>query len=323
MGGGRSELLDVVRGIAIGMVVVCHYAPGIADVGKLGVCLFFVLSGYLIGGILLDNRGLPGFFLTFYWRRAFRILPLYWLFLALWPHPMQPMWWYLVFGQNFGWVHVGAYPVWNMVAVTWSLAIEEQFYLVLPAMVAFLPRPWLIRALWACVIAAPVWRVLLGSTTPAAWLMLPCHLDSLMGGVLIACFKRGYAKSTAAWACLAVMAPALDVITTSWAPWSSVPHYSVIAIGFAAFMLFCLHLPQQRLTILRPVAWLGLGAYSIYLFHMPALMETGSPFIALPLALVMAWLSWRYIEAPLIGFARARWRYGYVAARAPAPIAIP
>jgi peptidoglycan/LPS O-acetylase OafA/YrhL len=71
----RSEVLDAVRGIAIAFVVGRHYLPQYNTFGAMGVDLFFVLSGYLIGGILIDNRDAPNFFTTFYWRRALRILP--------------------------------------------------------------------------------------------------------------------------------------------------------------------------------------------------------------------------------------------------------
>lgn len=71
---GRSDSLDAVRGMAISLVVGYHYWPDVVASGdQIGVDLFFVLSGYLIGGILLDHRGYGGFFSTFYIRRAFRI----------------------------------------------------------------------------------------------------------------------------------------------------------------------------------------------------------------------------------------------------------
>ena len=63
----RSEVLDAVRGIAIAFVVGRHYLPQYNTFGAMGVDLFFVLSGYLIGGILIDNRDAPNFFTTFYW----------------------------------------------------------------------------------------------------------------------------------------------------------------------------------------------------------------------------------------------------------------
>ncbi|MBR0871272.1 acyltransferase [Bradyrhizobium tropiciagri] len=79
----RSEPLDALRGLAISLVIAHHYLD--FGFGALGVNLFFVLSGFLIGGILLDTRDQPGFFTSFYGRRAFRILPLYWLLLLAAP----------------------------------------------------------------------------------------------------------------------------------------------------------------------------------------------------------------------------------------------
>src|SRR4051794_1236891 len=99
----RSEPLDAVRGLAISIVVACHYFG--FQFGVLGVDLFFVLSGYLIGGILLDTRDQPGYFRSFYGRRAFRILPLYWLLLVVAP---PPNWgYYLFFAQAIPWVQHG------------------------------------------------------------------------------------------------------------------------------------------------------------------------------------------------------------------------
>jgi peptidoglycan/LPS O-acetylase OafA/YrhL len=314
----RSEVLDAVRGVAIAFVLGRHYFPQYMLFGAMGVDLFFVLSGYLIGGILLDNRQAPNFFSTFYWRRAFRILPLYWLFLAFCAHPTQPLWWYLVFGQSFGWMYEGAFPARDMVAVTWSLALEEQFYLIMPTLVFLLPRRWLVRVLWCCVLAAPLWRVALGHVTPVAWLLLPCRLDSLMGGVLIACFARGYATSKLTWAALALLAPSLDVvISLATTGWLQSAYYSVIAFVFAGLILLAVSFPSVQLTILGPVAWLGIGAYAIYLFHLPTidvLILHNVPFekagmLALPIVLGIAWASWRYIEAPLIMLARSTWRY--------------
>ena len=161
------------RGIAILLVVVWHYvgAPLQAVPGPValagfrslrlawsGVDLFFVLSGFLIGGILLDQRASPGYFKAFYARRFCRIFPVYFLWLGLFfallalapgftsspafrhlfDKPL-PAWSYATFTQNLviaRWETFG--PDW--LAITWSLAIEEQFYLLLPLMVRFLLR---------------------------------------------------------------------------------------------------------------------------------------------------------------------------------------
>src|ERR1700758_230810 len=96
----RSEPLDAVRGIAISMVIARHYFG--FTYGISGVDLFFVLSGFLIGGILLDSRQQAGYFSSFWGRRAFRILPLYWLLLVF----ATPAHWgyYLFFIQAVAWV---------------------------------------------------------------------------------------------------------------------------------------------------------------------------------------------------------------------------
>jgi peptidoglycan/LPS O-acetylase OafA/YrhL len=304
----RNGTLDAVRGIAITLVVGLHYAPGLLPSGWIGVDLFFVLSGYLIGGILLDNRDESSFFTTFYWRRAFRILPLYWLFLAVVPTTELPL--YLVFGQTFGWAQAGIFPAHDDVAVTWSLAVEEQFYLLLPVLVRSLPRRWLVRMLWVCVLAAPFWRWGLSAATPLASLMMPCHLDALMGGTLVACFMRGYARSRTLWACLALVPVVTDAVMHRVAAGWYVASYSLVALICASLLLLVVTRPAQPLVLLRPLSWLGIGAYSIYLFHLPVLRLTGSPLLALPLVLALAWVFWRFAEAPLIAFARDRWRYG-------------
>lgn len=273
-----------------------NYWPETFPGGVSGVDLFFVLSGYLIGGILLDNRGASGFFTTFYGRRAFRILPLYWLLLALYPDSGLPVWWYAVFGQNAGWLIAAPFPVGHPLFVTWSLAVEEQFYLVLPVLVAVLPQRWLVRVLWSCVLLAPLWRYgLCRLDSPGAFFLLPGRLDALMGGTLIACFTRGYARSRLLWAALALAAPAQELVLNqfdaSYRSW-----LSAVALGFCATLWLNLRLPPTRLTTLRPLAWLGIGAYSIYLFHIPIVYLTGSVALAVPVTLAVAWVSWHCID---------------------------
>jgi peptidoglycan/LPS O-acetylase OafA/YrhL len=205
---------------------------------------------------------------------------------------------FLIFGQNIGWTAINAFPSGSDLSVTWSLAIEEQFYLILPALVWFLPHRWLVRVLWACVIAAPVWRYCLHGSVIALTMFPPCRLDALMGGVLLASFVRGRVRSRWLWAVLTLLAPALDIALHPGPP------YSVVALGFVGVLWLIVSRPPARLTFLRPLSWLGIGAYSIYLIHLPMVRLTGSPTLALPLTLAMAWVSWHYVEAPLLRFAR-------------------
>src|SRR6185437_14320584 len=166
----RIPELDGIRGVAILMVVSFHYflipengthwakaANAVLSFGWSGVDLFFVLSGFLLGGILIDNFQSPNYFRTFYTRRICRIFPLYYLWLALFfllPFVFPPgfldctssgmfylkKWGYLCFGQNFYRTGLDGYDALWM-GVTWSLAVEEQFYLLVPWLLRFvLPR---------------------------------------------------------------------------------------------------------------------------------------------------------------------------------------
>jgi peptidoglycan/LPS O-acetylase OafA/YrhL len=312
----HSQSLDAIRGVAISLVVGYHYWPSVVHSGDLGVDLFFVLSGYLIGGILLDNRSSDRFFSTFYIRRVFRIVPLYALLLAVGFATIDlPLWWFLIFGQNIGWIVGRTFPFGSPLSVTWSLAIEEQFYLLLPALIWLLPAKWLIRILWMSVIAAPVWRwTMFHVDIYATYLLLPCRLDTLMGGALVACFQRGHARSPILWLLLALIAPCLDSVLHSLDPTYNVEPLSKIALVFVATLFLIVQLPDVRSTVLRPLCWAGVGAYSIYLFHLPILaLCGGNRILATAMVGAVAWVSWRFVERPLIGLARSRWQYSAAA----------
>jgi peptidoglycan/LPS O-acetylase OafA/YrhL len=183
----RIPALDGLRGIAILLVLLMHsifqmqtnsvFVSRLLALGKLswsGVDLFFVLSGFLIGGILLDARESPRYFQTFYIRRAYRILPLYavittiFLFHHLPFHflpgrlgafsPLTIPWFsYLTFTQNFWMGPLGCgLPA---MAVTWSLAVEEQFYLTVPWVIRKVRGNLLVFVMIAVVAGAPLLRV--------------------------------------------------------------------------------------------------------------------------------------------------------------------
>jgi peptidoglycan/LPS O-acetylase OafA/YrhL len=301
----RSETLDALRGLAVSMVVARHLFD--FKYGMLGVDLFFVISGFLIGGILLDNRDQPGYFSSFYGRRAFRILPLYCLLLLIVP----PDHWqfYLLFAQAIPWLQHG-YPSAEPTFVTWTLAIEEQFYLILPMLIYWLPRQRLIKVLWAGVLLAPIWRYLFHSYLPTqSWqYLMPGRLDELFGGVLLACYVRGYCSNRIGWLVLACIPPLLDVTCALLI--RPVSFLSVAA--FACFVMVWASTHMQRPVILRPFIWPGQRCYALYLFHMlvfDLFFDFGFPYaglVALPIVCILAEISWRVIEAPLIEYARKR-----------------
>lgn len=303
----RSEPLDALRGLAISLVIARHYFD--FKYGMLGVDLFFVISGFLIGGILLDSRDGPRYFSSFYGRRAFRILPLYWLLLVIAP----PAHWgyYLFFIQQVPWLQFG-YPLNELTFVTWTLAIEEQFYLILPLLIWWLPRPWLVRVLWGGALLAPVWRWGFHAWLPplSHEFLLPGRLDELFGGVLVACYVRGYCRSPVTWLLLACVPPLCDVaygVALTPFTFLSVAAFFCCVIVWAATRV-------DRLVLLRPFIWPGRRCYALYLFHMLAFdvsFGLGYPWAglaALPIACGLAELSWRAIEAPLIEYAKRRFQ---------------
>src|ERR1051325_8208180 len=181
----RIAVLDGVRGIASLMVLVYHFGPHITrevnsrfwflhhvpDLWFKGVDLFFVLSGFLISGILVNARPSPRYFQTFYTRRFFRIFPLYYAVLLcygvtlllhvdprwrLFEKPI-PFWTYVFYLQNFAMAGTDGFgAIW--MAGSWSLAVEEQFYLTLPAIIRWADDRGLFRLAIAGLVAAPVLR---------------------------------------------------------------------------------------------------------------------------------------------------------------------
>jgi peptidoglycan/LPS O-acetylase OafA/YrhL len=213
--------LDGIRGLAVMLVIYLHcigrldFLPaeihdGVTHLLVGGVDLFFVLSGFLIGGIVLDNRHSSNFFRVFWARRAGRILPVYLVLLcsyaavlalspfvqAIWwqgwilHEPLMPFWSYLTFTQNYFMAaanDTGA--LW--IGVTWSLAIEEQFYLVFPILVLLLPRRVMVAIALVALIVSPIVRGYLQQYgNYAAYFPTPARWDSLMFGFLTACVGR-------------------------------------------------------------------------------------------------------------------------------------
>jgi peptidoglycan/LPS O-acetylase OafA/YrhL len=205
--------LNGIRAIAILLVIIWHYFNCQVSWNLLegnmkyvtyltfwtwsGVDLFFVLSGFLIGRILLFNKQSNNYFKTFYLRRFFRIFPAYYLVLLVFliflltgwdnsfpwltQHP-YPLYSYALYIQNFWMAISGLGPHW--LGVTWSLAIEEQFYLVLPFVIFFLNKKYIPAFLIVCIVLAPFCRALINDF--GSYVLLPARMDSLLIGVLIA-----------------------------------------------------------------------------------------------------------------------------------------
>ena len=202
------------RGLAVLLVLVHHFVeqllprePGTwqahlatgLGLSFSGVDLFFVISGFLIGGILMNHRAAPNFFAVFYLRRFFRIIPLYYVFLLLcwlltstvsgFPASRYPLGSYFGFLSNF-WMAAGRQWDTSPMAVAWSLAVEEQFYLVIPLLVWFCPPRVLLGLTLAALAVTPLLRVGVLVAAPqyslATHLVSPLRMDCLAFGVLVA-----------------------------------------------------------------------------------------------------------------------------------------
>jgi len=358
----RLADLDGLRAVAILLVLACHFigpcfpweiVRKATSFGWCGVDLFFVLSGFLIGGILLDYRDAAHYYSVFYLRRFLRIVPLYFVILlplivivglGLQPrfsgHDLGGVGWgtvlvYLTFQQN-AMQALSSVP--GYLGPAWSLAIEEQFYLLLPPFVRNLRRGALLKLLVAAVLLAPVARAACcflandrSKGMALAGLLLACRWDALLTGVLIACGMRdarfcgwigarlGLAR--AVWAALAAGTIALAACDTNLDTlWGRIAGYLCIDFFFACTLLLSRANERGILRDLlsRPI-WRPLAtiSYGLYLIQGPtmALRESvvgrlGYPAVgwrttgvyALFLALTygLAWVSWRCFEKPIL-----------------------
>ncbi|HVX87220.1 MAG TPA: acyltransferase [Phycisphaerae bacterium] len=312
---GHLPALDGLRGIAISCVLLYHYLPmlgtqfpiireclGLMHSGWFGVDLFFVLSGFLITGILCDTKSDPRYFRTFYARRTLRIFPLYYAVLAanlliaprfLTPAPdltsalehQASLWTYT---SN---IQQGLAANWTFNTHTlalghfWSLAIEEQFYLFWPAVIFFLTRRQAIGASVAILLLAPAirfWMDWHGAPALSIYLLSWCRADSLAAGALAALLARGQCglsplQRPAILTLIITAIPlALIFFPTRELNEASPPVYtlgfSLLASFFAALILRLLTFaPTQRpyrFLTSRPLTMLGKYSYGLYVFHL-------------------------------------------------------
>jgi peptidoglycan/LPS O-acetylase OafA/YrhL len=304
--GRHIPVLDGLRGIAILLVLFLHfapYAPGlgrptslmdrlyvrVAETGWLGVDLFFVLSGFLITGILYDTKGSKHYFRQFYARRFLRIFPLYYAVLALflivlpWLHIFDSVTkelrgeaaWYWTYLYNFK-VAATGFRTSGALSHFWSLAVEEQFYLIWPIVVLWLGRKHLLVICAAAVVAALACRLALSFTgyvvLPDVW--TPARMDALAVGAFIAVMARqpdGLAVMRR-WATPVAVAAALPlaVMLRYNVAVTTVAH-TLGALLFGAILVVSLIAPASgplvRTTASPFLTFFGRYSYALYIFH--------------------------------------------------------
>jgi peptidoglycan/LPS O-acetylase OafA/YrhL len=366
----RIPELDGLRGVAILLVIFYHYTNGSplapanglafyvqrsAAGGWTGVDLFFVLSGFLIGGILIDARGSDSYFRTFYIRRFFRIIPIYYLWICLYialvsaaraaiqarsfsgrelPHGFE-VYAHFLFIQNFLPFASTAVPgMWGAwFGHLWSLAVEEQFYLVAPLMIAWLSPRWLTTALGAIVCCAPVFRtlLLLHVTRIDVTHLMPARADAFALGILAAIVWRTPAARLwfernirffywtgglllTGYGLLCWYAPgsrSFDIVSFG---------FTWIGIFYALLLLIVLTARNGWVAGAMRMAWLrevgrvsycmyvihlmvGLSMYAVLLRARPQIATVAGAAVALLAAIAtyaVARLSWTLFEGPLV-----------------------
>lgn len=348
----RIPELDGLRGLAIVLVLFYHSFElarydgnnffvqlifSVSRFGASGVSLFFVLSGFLIGGILIDNKDAFNYFKVFYIRRSLRIFPLYYSFLIVYIIFVYarlcgvvnfPEWLfgfdltklsYLTLTQNFLMVKSKTLDH-QALSPTWTLAVEEQFYLTLPLIIRFISRKHLLTVLAsieALVVLTKVFMKISGSWDPYYIFLMPFRIDAFIFGVIAAIFLRSDKMKN--WLRSRhnqyfVILPALVVMT-------------FISDNYPLYVLLLLWtLLAKPESIIRKIfrhrvlCKIGVLSYCIYLIHMGILafvhwqlaIENKAPLgrfwlleigLGLSITFIIAKLSWRYFEKPIINYA--------------------
>jgi peptidoglycan/LPS O-acetylase OafA/YrhL len=359
---GHMPALDGVRGLAILAVLVFHFltpaspkgpidaaVTWLLSYGALGVDLFFVLSGFLITGILYDSRADPSYFRNFYMRRVLRIFPLYYgvLVIVFFVVPAIPTLhgteiaglrghqaWAWLYGVN---IYLAVHNGWVMSYIQhfWSLAVEEQFYLVWPLVVWLLadkPRRFLAFSV-AAAAASFVGRIvasLLGASAIVTTVLTPFQLDALAIGGFLAVYLRQPGGEAGTRRIIVVMILAgIGLLLLQFGARHFFAHGNALQslrsgafhLLLAALLLKALSAPTSsglsRFFCSSPMTTLGKYSYGLYVYHhffsyyftkhgteFALASLIGSHIAALAIqalggmtaSMAIAWLSYEYFE---------------------------
>jgi len=335
----RPEI-DGLRTIAVMPVILSHAKFGLVPGGYLGVDIFFVISGFLISIMLLEDLETGRFSLIrFYERRARRILPALVVMIAVtslfawaWLLPAELKKYsdsliaVALFGSNFLFWQTDNYfsPVADLAPMlhTWSLAVEEQYYLLFPLVLLGLWRFGRRHIVLALVLASLASLLLSHYASrhhaSANFYLAPTRVWELLAGALagwVMLHRPPAASGGAAGVGLALILASM-VMFDETTPIPSL--LALVPVGGAVLVLVFARggTYVARCLSLRPMVWIGLVSYSAYLWHQPIfalarikLLERPSPMIMTTLvavSLLLAALSWRYVEQPFRGSAGQR-----------------
>ncbi|MDP9736955.1 acyltransferase family protein [Curtobacterium sp. 260] len=326
--------LDGVRGIAVLLVVLAHTTTKTLG-GGVGVTIFFVLSGFLITSLLLKELDATGRINlgSFYARRALRLFPALLTVLAATPLLMlvtndprlheYPLWALLTGLYLMDYARAVGLPE-TPLGHTWSLGVEEQFYLIWPValILAFLglrrnPRAFIV-VVGIITLAAMVWRLLAPSVVSSDWTSY--SLDTNAFPLLLGCFMatlswagvRLPSGPAVIWSTLGALA-AITCSTIAIDAKYMWDYYPMAAAVIAAFLIPAASDVSRSFLVARPLTWLGKVSYALYLWHFVLLKieyqgdEPRSVGLRVALALTsiaLAWASWHAVEKPCLRLKR-------------------
>jgi peptidoglycan/LPS O-acetylase OafA/YrhL len=326
--GAWRPQLDGLRAIAVGMVVFTHLWFTDSIAGSIGVRLFFVLSGFLITNMLVGMRAGdaafstgPQAWLVFFTRRALRLWPAYYLLLAVVlalnvQQVRDSGWWHILYLSNVYFGFKQGFDPW-IVGPFWTLAIEQQFYLIWPFLMLVPPRRWLLPLAIGAILFALGWHLATDRLWPdhfGKYMLLPASMDALGAGAAMALAWRG--GRVPRWLILLAVV-AVPVVA------------ALLLAGENGWLLALAGLPPMMLAVAlchhgmggpigaclssRPLTAIGKISYGIYLYHMIVMAAlfrlsaaAGHAIYPGPVLFVLggaatigaAALSWRFIEAP-------------------------
>ncbi len=350
--------LDGLRGLAVLFVFVFHYGGGAKSPNQLlrgighfiqagwsGVTLFFILSGFLISGIIWDSRSTPGWRINFYMRRALRIFPLYYGSLCLvfltavvagkGLLSLSRIWVYLCFLQNIPSLSIKANDVGSSLWLFhfWSLAVEEQFYLLWPYLLTRMrdieqaKKLCLSVFLFSCLFRVVIWY------SVADYIQYSNFLFTRAGELAIGSYLAMCFRDPILWPRLKALAPVTAIISISGFLVAGIAGHSLalqnwqmflvglpgITFFFAALVVLALSEGYvSKVARVSGLRWLGGISYGVYVFHIlffPVfgwLVSTIAPhanrnlslalnfIVAGILSTLLAWISFRYFETPFL-----------------------
>jgi peptidoglycan/LPS O-acetylase OafA/YrhL len=342
----RMKHLDTLRAFAVGLVMIAHFGGKTVNslipigAGSVGVGCFFTLSGFLITGILLESfhsaKSKGAVWLDFYARRLLRLMPAYYLVILalvlLNISPIAETWpWHAAYLTNV-WIARGGQE-----NVFWSLAVEEQFYLFWPFVIAFVPRRWLVPTISLIIVLSLLWKLsvlLAGYDTKAVNRLLFSNMVLLSAGCLLAVvsfrdgrsncfdwFKNNAARgfTIAAWSCLA-----LAILSWLVFPKEGPVRYFTNDLLCGTFYAWIVLMAAIGIKgVLAPIfdnsilQYIGRISYGLYLVHnwtpdvVEKLFGPLPKHYAAPIVLALTFgiciLSWHFVEKPILGLKRYFW----------------